>query len=217
MTKRILYLGLDPQHYRRQVKGEVVHWPVIQIVPRPMSDPCVQETLLRFPLYSHLIVTSKSTIKILSNYLTQLKIKNWKNKITVAVGKVTAAALLEEGIKPARIAQEETAEGLVAELDQLNLTNAHLFWPHSSQARSVIKDFLVAKQVKHTTCILYDPRPYLIDPLPCLEDFDAIVFTSPSTVDAFFQCFKMLPAHLELVPIGPITAQYLNLIKPQRC
>ncbi len=210
MTRRILYLGLDPQHYRQQVKGEIVHWPIIQIVPRPLSDPLLQEALLRFPLYSHLIVTSKSTVNILATYLPLLGIPHWQDKQTVAVGKVTAAALIKEGIHPCRIAREETAEGVAAELEQLDLKEAHLFWPHSSQARRVLKDFLVDRSLCHTTCVLYDPVPRLMDPLPHLEDFDRVVFTSPSTVDAFFQLFKTWPDRLEFAAIGPITAHYLQ-------
>lgn len=212
MTKRTLYLGLDPRHYRHQIEGEIVHWPIIQILPRSLTDPTLKDALLQFSLYSHLILTSKSTVKILFAFLAELHLplESWQNKMILAIGKATAAALIEEGIQPTTIAKEETAEGIVAELEQLNLKKAHLFWPHSSQARRVIKDFLIEKQVHHTTCVLYDPVPHLIEPLPQLETFDAIVFTSPSTVDAFFQFFKTLPAHLERIPIGPITAEHLR-------
>jgi uroporphyrinogen-III synthase len=210
MSKRILYLGLDPTHY--SANGEIIHWPIIEIIPRPLSDPAIQQALTHFPVYSHVIVTSKSTVAILLDYLTQLKIdlQIWHKKITLAVGKVTAKHLYACGIIPSRIAQEETAEGIIQELKQLRLEQAHLFWPHSAKARVVIKEFLMAQSIQHTTCMLYDPKPKIPNTLPNLEDFDEIVFTSPSTVDAFLQIFGSFPSHISLAAIGPITADYLK-------
>lgn len=210
MSKRILYLGLDPTHY--QANGEVTHWPIIQIVPRPLWEPPIYEALSNFQQYSHIIVTSKSTVTILKDYLSNLAIdlETWAAKATLAVGQVTAKHLEACGINPLRVAQEETAEGIIHELKQLPLEQSHVFWPHSSQARPIIKEFLVAHHICHTTCILYDPKPLLLEQLPSLENFDEIVFTSPSTVEAFQHFFKKVPNNVQLVAIGPITARSLN-------
>lgn len=210
MSKRILYLGLDPTHY--QTSGELIHWPIIQIVPRPLSEPSVFDALNHFEHYSHLIVTSKSTVTILKDYLSQLGIEQqkWAAKATIAVGQITANHLKSYGIIPIRIAREETAEGIIEELKQLSLDQAHVFWPHSSQARQVIKEFLVANSIRHTTCVLYDPKPQLPGTLPSLETFDEIVFTSPSTIQAFLTFFSQFPTHAKLVTIGPITAHFLE-------
>jgi uroporphyrinogen-III synthase len=210
MPKRILYLGLDPTHYH--ASGEIIHWPIIQIVPRLLSEPAIYQALSNFENYSHVIVTSKSTVAILLNYLSQLKIDlhTWTQKITLAIGQVTAKHLKAYGIIPARIAQEETAEGIIQELKQLPLEQAHVFWPHSAQARSVIKDFLVAQGIQHTTCMLYNSKPQTSDTLPNLEHINEIVFTSPSTVEAFLHIFGTFPSHLELVAIGPVTDRFLK-------
>lgn len=214
MPKSILYLGLDPTHYINQNgnQGEIFHWPIIQIVPRPLSDPSLRQALENFDCYSHVIATSKSTVAILHDYLPQLNIKMevWRKKMTLAVGKVTAKHLQAIGITPAKVAQEETAEGIIAELEQWPLENAHLFWPHSAQARPIIKDFLETKNISHTTCILYESQPHISGPLPQLEQFNAIVFTSPSTVEAFLHIFGSFPLHAQLIPIGPITAHCLQ-------
>lgn len=210
MSKRILYLGLDPASY--QAQGQVTHWPIIRIVPRSLKDFALQRTLCAFNTYSHIIISSKSTVTILADYLARLGISlhNWTSKTTIAVGQVTAKHLTACGIAPTIVAQEETAEGIIAELKQLSLKHAHVFWPHSAQARSVIKDFLMAQQIHHTTCVLYDPVPQAPDHLPNLDHFDEIVFTSPSTVNAFLSIFGELPKNLILTSIGPITARYLE-------
>ena len=210
MSKRILYLGLDPTHYA--TNGQIIHWPIIQIVPRPLSDPAIHEALSNFELYSHVIVTSKSTVPILLGYLSQLSIdrQTWIQKTTLAVGQMTAKYLKGCGIIPTRIAQEETAEGMIEELKELPLNQAHIFWPHSGKARPVIKDFLVAQGIQHTTCVLYDPKPQIPETLPNLEEFNEIIFTSPSTVEAFLEIFGVFPSHIQLVTIGPITTDFLN-------
>ncbi len=210
MSKRILYLGLDPTYY--QANGEIIHWPIIQIIPRPLSESDIHQALSNFKNYSHVIVTSKSTVLILLDYLSQLKIdlQTWVQKTTLAVGQVTAKHLKACGITPTRVAQEETAEGLIEELKQLPLEQAYVFWPHSAQARPVIKEFLVTQNIQHTTCILYDPQPYIPGTLPNLEHMDAVVFTSPSTVKAFLQVFGAFPSHLQLVAIGPVTGRFLK-------
>ncbi len=211
MSKRILYLGLNPSHYQAQTTHEVVHWPIIQIKPRLLTEPALQRTLLAFPNYSHVIVTSKSTVMILQEYLPRLGIslQIWSTKITLAVGQVTAKYLKECGIH-AIIPLEETAEGVIHELQQLPLTQAYIFWPHSSQARPVIKDFLDHQGICHQTCILYDSLPHLPGERPALDTFDEIVFTSPSTIAAFLEIFGQFPPHLHFTSIGPITARYLE-------
>jgi uroporphyrinogen-III synthase len=210
MSKHILYLGLDPTHY--QTDGEIFHWPIIQIVPRPLQDSALQQSLSHFNTYSHILITSKSTVRILKDYLPRLNIplSVWANKMTLAVGQVTAQHLYESGISPTLIAQEETAEGLIEELKHLNLKQAHVFWPHSARARSVIPDFLRIHHIRHTTCVLYEPHSCAPDQLPVLEDFDEIVFTSPSTVEAFLNIFSKFPSHARLKTIGPVTARFLE-------
>jgi uroporphyrinogen-III synthase len=210
MSKRVLYLGLDPTHY--QSNGQVTHWPIIQIVPRPLSDPSICKAFSHFAHYSHVIVTSKSTVAILQNYLPLhgISLQTWAKKATLAVGQITANHLKAYGITPIRVAQEETAEGIIFELKQISLEQAYVFWPHSSQARSTIKEFLLAQNIHHTTCILYDPKPQIPRELPPLETFEEIVFTSPSTVKAFLQIFGQFPSHARLVSIGPITSRFLE-------
>lgn len=211
MSKRILYLGLDPTHFK--TSGEMTHWPIIHILPRPLTDPSVYHALKDFDLYSHILITSKSAVAILHQYLPLMGIPwhTWVDKTTVAIGQVTAMHLKACGITSLQIAQQETAEGLIEVLKELpSLEKAYVFWPHSSQSRPVIKNFLEAYPIRHTTCILYDPKPLLPQVLPNLENFDEIVFTSPSTIDAFFSIFGEFPQHLCLTTIGPITADYLK-------
>ena len=206
--KRILYLGLDPSNYRTD--GSVTHWPIIQIVPRPLTDPLLVDALFQFPHYTHVVVTSKSTVSILHRHLVSLGMERlWKDKITLALGKVTASHLETIDIHPFKIAEEETGEGVVRMLESLSCETSFLFLPQSSQARPLIRQFLVERKIRHLACPLYDPIPHTTYPLPRLEEFTEIVFTSPSTVDAFWKVFGPPPPFLVLKTIGPVTARHL--------
>lgn len=209
MSKNILYLGLDPS--QQSGDGQITHWPIIKIVRRPFTEPAIQQALSNFEQYTHILITSKSTVGILCDYLTQIGIPQqiWAKKITLAVGCVTGKHLETSGIIPTAIAQEETAEGLVEELKKMDLARSHVFWPHSAKARPVIKDFLSENHIRFTDCVFYEPHPNIPAELPKLKTFDEIIFTSPSTVDAFLQIFGGFPMHVRLTPIGPVTARYL--------
>ena len=206
--KRVLYLGLDPANYR--TTGILTHFPLIKIVPFELVK--VQSTLKQFSQFTHILITSKSTIPILLNYLADLnfKITEWKDKQILAVGQGTARALEEVGLVPHQIAKDETSEGIIDLLKELNLKTSHVFWPHSALSRPIIRDFLKQQSINLTECLLYDTLPCFPSLLPLLENFDEIVFTSPSTVDAFLKNFGPLPKFKILTSIGPITEKYLQ-------
>lgn len=210
MDKRVLYLGLDPTHYI--CSAIITHWPIIQIMPVPITDSTIRKTLNQFSSYSHVIMTSKTAVYILRDYLQKLGIDLdvWKKKKTIAVGRVTAYHLEQLGIFPSIIASDETAEGIVEELKKLDLKECHLFWPHSAKSRTVISDYLEEQKIIYSACIFYAPKNQENKNVPNLNDFDEIIFTSPSTVEAFFEIFGHVPQHIKLTAVGPITEKALS-------
>ncbi len=138
--------------------------------------------------------------------------ESWANKIIAVVGKATAQHLHSHGLIPQIIAKEETAEGLIAELETLSydFKEADVFWPHSKLSRPLLKEYFIHRQMTFTECPLYETLPLRPCPLPKLEEFDEIVFTSPSTIDAFLTFYDRLPKNKNLVSIGPITEHYLK-------
>jgi uroporphyrinogen-III synthase len=207
-TKRILYLGLDPVNLNR--KGQITHIPLIQIVPYPLEQ--LENILINFPQFTHIIFTSKSAISIIIPYLEKLGFRNanWSNKIIAAVGQASAKQLQKYGLKVDIIAKEETAEGLITGMEALSFKHSHVFWPHSKLSRPLLKDYFLNQNIQLTECALYDTIPLRPCPLPELEDFDEIIFTSPSTIDAFLMFYNHLPKNKILTSIGPITERYLN-------
>lgn len=205
----ILYLGLEPPAYSSK---EVVHCPLIQIIPVPHTHPEVRAVFSELFQYTHLIFTSKTAVSIFYHYLSLF---GWglnivQDKIIIAVGSATARLLKENQAFQVIVAAKETAEGVVEELMHLSLDKACVMWPHSAKARSVILDFLQQQRISHAHLVLYDTMTLRPDPIPSLEAFKEIVFTSPSTVDAFMEIFGKFPQHSKLTCIGPITESYLN-------
>jgi len=179
----ILYLGLDPSRYPRKV----FHYPVIETVFYENLD------VSKASLATHFLFTSRSAVHY------------WTYSIgapVLAIGKATEAALKERGIKPI-LAPEATQEGMIALLETMEI--GFLFWPRSALARSILEEYLTKRGVPFFALDLYTTRVRKKGELPNLHDFDEIVFTSPSTVDAFIEIFGALPRDKKLTAIGPIT------------
>jgi len=196
--QHVLYLGLTPPN------GEnIVHCPLIEIIPRDSLDV----NLSVLDQMTHLIFTSKNGVKILfEKVATQL----CESKICVSVGSSTTKSLQERGMKNIITASIETAEGVVQLLQKNHQPEFFYFWGHAAKARPIIVEGLTQMRAKFLHCVLYDTivRPPKTEIY--LNDFAEIIFTSPSTVEAFLQIFDSFPKRAKLTAIGPITSKFLK-------
>ncbi len=191
-----VYLGLTTPQEHPLIK--YVHCPIIQIVPRT-------EALSFSPSFTHIIFTSKSAVQI---YCAQKGPKSLTHKTVICVGEKTAKKLRGYGVEVDAIAQTETAEGVVELLDTFDLSGSKVFWPHSSGSRTVLTDYFSKKGIAFTEEVIYDTIP--LEPAGLPSEFEELIFTSPSTVDAYLNYFGKLPEDVTLTPIGPVTADYLK-------
>jgi uroporphyrinogen-III synthase len=211
--KNILFTGLDPLFFKTE--GNITHIPFIRIIPNSTLNEDIKKSLNDFLKYSHILMTSKNSVKILVKILPifGFTLSDWQAKETICVGAATARSLLDISIHPTIIAKEETAEGIIEELKTIDLRKSILFWPHSAKARTLLNDFFNERSIPFAHCELYDTKPALLHNLPNLELFDEIVFTSPSTVHAFLHFFGNLPHNKIITCIGPITKKAIENIK----
>jgi hydroxymethylbilane synthase len=210
--KRILYFGTDPSNYLHD--AVLVHHPLISIVPRP-----AQPAYAHMSDYTHILLTSKNAVAVLLAHLTERgELSALHEKEICAIGKATAAEIEKRGFRVKWVAEEETQEGMIARLKKEELGKAYLFYPRSAKARPLLKEFLGSLGVRHTVCDIYDTSTCTL-PLISLEEFDELVFTSPSTVEAFFERYKTLPPGIAVTAIGPVTQAALaqNEIVPASC
>lgn len=197
MDKRILYLGTSLP-YKPLPKGIITHLPLIETIAKPLP-PSIKDDL---PLFSHVIFTSRNAVRHFFSQVSHISAQK------IAIGSSTAQELENHGIYPDLVAQEETQEGVIALLRQQALENAYILLPRSSLARRAIDAYLRLRGVRYQACTLYETKTVVPSSLPKLEEFDAVFFSSPSTVDAFLDVFKTLPPHLEIFCQGPVTHSY---------
>lgn len=212
--KTILYLGTDPTQFesRGHNQGHLIHYPVIRVVPRPSDHPEVRSAWEDLEDYTHLLFTSKNAVKVFFGHLSQMNmpVSSLHNRTVIAIGAVTAMHLAAGGLPATHISQEETQEGVVRLLQSLNLTDAYLFMPRSSLSRPVLSNYFGEMQIRYQACDLYDTVSQVPALRPNLDEIDEIVFTSPSTVRAFFDIFKVMPKGKKCLAIGPVTAHALK-------
>lgn len=204
---KTVYLGIDPPD-----RKECIHYPIIRTVPFPNSQEDIMQGFQNLSAYTHLLFTSKNGVRYFAQKLNEFGYskQDAHGKEIVAVGKKTAALLSEYGFEVSLIAEEETGEGVIKKMEVLELKGAHFFWPHSALARPVIADYFHRRGVPLQECHLYTVEPSFPDkPLP-LADVHEIIFTSPSTLDAYLALFGPLPTHKRIKGIGPVTARYIH-------
>lgn len=209
-SRRILYLGLEiPLELKNH---NVIHCPLIQTIPRPKENLDIIKAFHYIKDYTHLIFTSKTSVTIFFEYLSHFGIFNeeLQRKSFIAVGTRTAEKIKEYSKASILIASLETAEGIIDLLKNHNLIDSFLFWPHSALSRPVLLDWLKNERINHHSCVFYDTIFQKPLNLPDPKEYDEIIFTSPSTVDAFINFFGSPLESKKLTFIGPITRDHWN-------
>lgn len=194
-----LFFGVDHSSH-----PEAVHIPLIQIAYRKKTDLEVKAFLDDVPEFTHLVFTSKHGVQALMQLITADEIRE---KVIISIGAKTTAALTSFGIRVQHTAKEETQEGVLHELNLLDLRNAYIGIPCSSRARGLLPTLLAYRGVRHLIGHLYDTILIEDAALPDLDSVKEIIFSSPSTVDAFKKYTDSFPRHLSVQFQGAITKQ----------
>jgi len=197
---KLLYTGLDPSRF--YFSGEVDHVPFIAIQPRAIED--IMPYLVQAK--EDVILTSRTAVQCFVQGM-QLCQQNYRNKRYFVVGAATAQLLEQSGAHDILVAKQQDAEGVCLLLSAY--PSSFIFYPHAAGARDVIARYLKAQEIPHLACWLYTTEALQPNPLPNLEKYTHVMFTSPSTVKAFFQCYPRLPNHLVCQAIGPVTRHAL--------
>ncbi|MES2200112.1 MAG: uroporphyrinogen-III synthase [Chlamydiota bacterium] len=201
--RKVLYLGTDRNF---SLEGcEVIHYPVILLVPKSIHDEKVQSCLKKLSLFTHCFLTSKNAVDILFT-LSVEALESLREKC-ISIGPATSAALQKRGIVPLWEAAISSQEGMIEEMQKYSWENAYIFYPRSSLARSCLASCLDYKKITYEALDLYDTRCRDVKPTFSLEEIDEIIFTSPSTVKGFFKIFSKLPEGKKLRFQGPITEE----------
>lgn len=176
----------------------------------PEDTASLDETLHRLDSFDWLIVTSANGVTYLWERIEALGVTVPPTLRWAVIGPATAKALRQRGIEPDLMPAEHVAEALFAALaDQVDLSTQHILLPQGNLARDVLSESLTVAGAQVTSVIVYETYQPDLDPALLAEPFDAITFTSSSTVTHFAARFRGPSAVLRsalIACLGPVTA-----------
>ncbi len=208
-----LYLGLNPKNY--STKNHLIHFPIIKTIPRNFNEEEIALAFRDLKEYTHLIFTSQVTVSLFFECMAYYgwNRKQIEGKEILVVGKQTAKAVESHGFQVSAIAVDERQEGIIELLALKNLKEAYVFYPSSSLRRPDLAYFLMLLHVRHQCCFLYDTQMKIPKEKANLSNIDEIIFTSPSTVDAFLNLFKTFPKNKKIIAFGLITQKRIDRLR----
>jgi uroporphyrinogen-III synthase len=218
---RSLYLGLEVarQWKESQRNQTLIHCPIIQIEECSLDQEEMVEAFQHFAHCNYLILTSKVAVRLFFNALFHFGYseRTLKKIVILAIGAETAKSIESFGVVVSHVAANETSEGMTKLLHALDLTSAHFFYPCSALARPVIANFFKQRDIPFHQIPLYTTvtRSCKEEILQILPIVDELIFTSPSTVNAYIELFQSIPWDKKISSIGPITANHLNKMRDQ--
>lgn len=184
---RVLYTGINP--YNSKATGEIFHYPLIK------TEPC--HCCVDPGVFDGFIFTSKNSVK---HFLSKYQL-NSDQKI-FAIGNITKKELNNYGIKTDYMPSIADSDHMVELINQLQFKT--LGYPCSDKSNNALHqlDNVTPVICYHTTAIKQDK----ID----LNNFDKIVFSSGSTVDAFFDIYNEIPKHIRIHVYGKHSLKVLK-------
>ncbi|ABK77977.1 uroporphyrinogen-III synthase/methyltransferase [Cenarchaeum symbiosum A] len=195
--------------------------PTIELVPRDdMVDSTLREISENDPDYT-VFMSSKAVRLLFDAAESESKLEKLQlavaNTSVVAVGPVTRGALEGRGIRVAHTPERYSSVGVGEVFSALGAEGKKVFVPRSGASTPFLRDLLTKMGLDVHELHLYDVRA---SGGPQWDEFrellprggiDGIVFTSASSVRAFFELMHgaELPEGIRAVAIGPFTADEL--------
>lgn len=188
----------------------------------PVNSESLKELVRRKDELDWIIFTSPTTIVSLNKFYPDF-IKSLDCNLAV-IGNKTGKLAEENGLTVDLMPEDFTAEGLIEEFKKRNITDKTIGIPRTASARPILPESLeklgneviLAEAYKSLFPMDEDAVKSLISKIENRE-IDAITFTSPLTVENFFEIVddkekiaKLLSENLLTVCIGPITARVLE-------
>jgi uroporphyrinogen-III synthase len=218
----------DAKEFLQLVKdegGTAIALPAIEIVPK---DPQVAEEFLdklRTKKHHYCAFMSQQAVSVLFNLAHDKVAPALKSTTVIAVGPKTKQSLEERGIEVKMVLKKFSSVGLVDLMSEIDEpAGKKIIIPRSGDANEFASEALARLGMDVDEVSLYTVRTKMIEPIwkefsdQLLQgNVDAIIFTSASNVNAFFEIMdRMSKAKLQLdaltkvVSIGPFTSKALK-------
>ena len=204
----------------KELGGVPVLAPTLDL--EPVNTESLKNLVERKDDLDWIIFTSPTTIVSLNKFYPDF-IKTLSCKLAV-IGNKTGKLAEKNGMTVDLMPDDFTAEGLIEEFKKRGITDKVIGIPRTASARPVLpeeleklgNEIILAEAYKSLFPMDEDAVKDLISKIENRE-IDAITFTSPLTVENFFEIVenkqkiaKLLSENLLTVCIGPITAKVLE-------
>jgi uroporphyrinogen III methyltransferase/synthase len=206
--------------------AECLEFPTISIEPVD-SYEILDLALAEVDTYQWLLFTSINAVDYFFKRLFDLgkDVRFLKGPKVAAVGKVTAEALANHGIKADLLPEEFTGDGLAEALIKKGVNGIRILIPRALKAREILPEILSSEGAEVTVAPVYQnvlPQSTIGEQLKrelslALQEktVDMITFTSSSTVKNFATIMNIetpedmqkLLAGVAVATIGPVTAK----------
>jgi uroporphyrinogen-III synthase len=208
----------------REQGGRAIALPVIEIVPQ---GPEVAEQFidkLRKKKHYYCAFMSQQAVNILFDLARDKIAPVLKSTTVIAVGPKTKQSLEEHGIKVGLVLEKFSSFGLIDLLSRIEPAGKKIIIPRSGAANNFATAALIRLGMDVDEILLYTVRTRAVEPiwkefcdLLLQKRVDAIIFTSASNVNSFFEIMdRMSKDELQLdsitkvVSIGPFTSKVLR-------
>lgn len=206
---KILFTGTHIEKYSHL--GYIYHQPMIAL--RELTDYNeVDQTIKELSNYNWILFTSPYAVKFFfKRFFEEGKDTRSLCGIQIAsIGSVTTEHLNKYGIVPDIQAKVESSEGLCTLFEDLKIKNQRIIMPQSNLATDFLSNFLrdLGNEVKKIT--IYENYMPDISKKVEVENFDQVIFTSPSCVDNFIRTYSCLPQRPEIISRGKATQERID-------
>jgi uroporphyrinogen-III synthase len=208
----------------REQAGRAIALPTIDIVPQ---GPEVAEEFLdklRKKKHYYCAFMSQQAVNILFDLAHDKIAPLLKSTTVIAVGPKTKQSLEERGIKVGLVLEKFSSFGLVDLMSGIEPVGKKIIIPRSGAANDFATEALIRLGMDVDEILLYTVRTRAVEPiwkefcdLLLQKKVDAIIFTSTSNVNSFFEIMdKVYKDELQLdnitkvVSIGPFTTKALR-------
>lgn len=208
----------------REQGGRAIALPAIEIVPK---GPEVAEQFidkLRKKKHYYCAFMSQQAVNILFDLARDKIAPVLKSTTVIAVGPKTKQSLEEHGIKVGLVLEKFSSFGLIDLLSRIEPAGKKIIIPRSGAANNFATAALIRLGMDVDEILLYTVRTRAVEPiwkefcdLLLQKRVDAIIFTSASNVNSFFEIMNrvskdelQLDSITQVVSIGPFTSKVLR-------
>ena len=208
----------------REQGGRAIALPAIEIVPK---GPEVAEQFidkLRKKKHYYCAFMSQQAVNILFDLARDKIAPVLKSTTVIAVGPKTKQSLEEHGIKVGLVLEKFSSFGLIDLLSRIEPAGKKIIIPRSGAANNFATAALIRLGMDVDEILLYTVRTRAVEPiwkefydLLLQKRVDAIIFTSASNVNSFFEIMDrvskdelQLDSITKVISIGPFTSKVLR-------